>query len=274
MRPKTAPLALTLALTTALTAALLAAGPAGAANPRHTPPPPPTPGGPTPPQEPDVAGPFNIDGLKTTVRPDGGTHDGVEVTFDRTSRAADGGKPAPARQFVFLFDRSLRFAPEKFPACDRATFEAGGPDACPAGSRVGEGRAVLHPDRSAEVTVFNTRYADGSRGMLITLPGEGAVLENTFERVASPYREKYRWASDEVLPSSLPPLDRASTTRFTVTFGAVARREGRTHSFVTTSAPEGTPLRFGLWSHFVTGQVALPTARGERPAPRLWESRR
>lgn len=223
--------------------------------------PPPTPGGPVPPSEPPVAGPVNLDQLEVSVRPDG-TRDGVEVLFDRTSRTASGEKPAAAAQFVFLFDKSIRFHPERFPTCGRATFETGGPAACPPGSRVGSGIADFHPSGSTEVAVFNTRYPNGLRGVLITLPATGQLLENTFEPVSGPYRGDYRWGSDEILPPSpVPPGERGATTRFRVSFGAVITSDGRTHSFLESDARPGRPLTFGLWSRFVTGQVILPTDR-------------
>ncbi|MCP2167396.1 hypothetical protein [Goodfellowiella coeruleoviolacea] len=239
----------------ALAAAMLVSAPARAASW-----PVPTPSGPVPPQEAPVAGPRNLDGLAVSVRRDGGSPTGVEVVFDRTSRTATGEKPAPASQFVFLFDKSIRFNPTKFPTCDQASLRAGGPAACPAGSQVGSGRAEVYPATSAEVLVFNTRYRSGLRGVLITIPATGAVLANTFEPVTGCYRADYRWGSDELLPSPLPPLDRAATTRFQVSFGASTTDETGTHSFVESSARPGHPLTFGLWSRFVTGQVALPTA--------------
>ncbi|MGP4019926.1 hypothetical protein [Saccharopolyspora sp. 5N708] len=254
-RPTFAAAALACAVT------LLASGTASAGN--H---PVPTPDGPTPPDEPIVEGPVNIDSIAVSVRPDGGSPLGIEIGFDRTSRTESGAKPAPANRFVFLFDKSIRFNPEKFPTCARADFEAGGPDACPPGSKVGSGQAVIYPDTSAEVAVFNTRYDNGMRGVLITIPATGAVLENTFETVVDPYRADYRWASDELLPSPLPPLERSATTRFQVSFGATTSDATGTHSFVESFAPPRHELRFGVWSRFVTGQVVVPTARADRPA--------
>jgi hypothetical protein len=248
------------ALISVLSATMLAAVPAGA-----TTWPAPTPAGPPPPDEPAVEGPVNLDTVAVSVRPDGGTPAGVEVAFDRTSRTADGGKPAPATEFVFLFDKSIRFNPEDFPTCDRAVLESGGPAACPPGSKVGAGTAHPYPSGSAEVAVFNTRYEHGLRGVLITIPATGTVLENTFEPVVEPYRKEYRWGSDELLPSALPPLDRVATVRFQVSFGATITGKDGIRSFVESFAPPRHPLKFGLWSHFVTGQVALPTAGAERP---------
>ena len=233
-------------------------------SPAHVPPPP-TPGGPAAPREPLVPGPSNVDDLTVTTRPDGGTPAGIEVAFDRTSRTATGEKPAAASQFVFLFDKSLQFHPDRFPTCDRATLDAGGPTACPPDSQVGSGRAEFHPSGSAEVAVFNTHYEHGLRGVLITIPANGVVLENTFEPVSDPYRTNYRWASDELLPSALPPSERPGTTRFAVTFGASRTDHLGRHSFVESTAPPMHDLEFGLWSRFVTGQVALPTAHADRP---------
>ncbi|NNH70006.1 hypothetical protein HLB23_09040 [Nocardia uniformis] len=208
-----------------------------------------------------------MDNLAVSVRPDGGYLTGVRVEFDRTSRTETGEKPAPASQFVFLFDKSIRFNAERFPTCDRADFTARGPAGCPEGSKVGEGTAEIFPHTTAEVAVFNTRYASGDRGVLITIPATGAVLENTFEPVADPYRSDYGTGSDELLPSALAPLERASTTRFRVTFGAVHTDHTGTHSYVESLAIPGQQLKFGLWSRFVTGQVLLPTAQAARPLP-------
>lgn len=106
----------------------------------------PAPGGPQRPYEPDVPGPRTIDSLSVAVTPDGGTKRGVCVGFDRTSRSDEGGAPAGARRFVFLFDESLDFRPEAFPVCARLERTAGTdlgtrhPRVPPARLRVGAGR--------------------------------------------------------------------------------------------------------------------------------------
>lgn len=225
----------------------------------------PTPGGPPPVSEQIVDGPINLDELAVAVRPDGGTREGVTIDFDRRSRTESGAKPAPASQFVFLFDKSVRFSPELFPTCAKADFVAHGPEGCPDGSRVGTGTSNPYPEGSAEVAVYNTVYADGQRGVLITIPATRAVFENTFERVVEPYGADYYWGSDELLPSPLPALERGSAVRFRVSFGASRTDATGTHSFVESGAAPGEPMKFGLWSRFVTDQVAIPTAIAQRP---------
>lgn len=239
---------------------LLAAGtgPASAQDP-------PTPGGPLPPAEAPIDGPTNLDGLAITVRPDRGYLTGITVEFDRTSRTATGEKPAAAQQFVFLFDKSIRFNPERFPTCDRSALTASGPAGCPAGSQVGSGAAEIYPGTAADVLVFNTRYANGDRGVLITIPATGAILENTLEPVADGYHADYSVGFDELLPSPRPPQDRPATTRFRVSFGAVHTDDTGTHSFVESFALPGQQLKFGLWSRFVTGQTITPTSYAARP---------
>ncbi|RZS37112.1 hypothetical protein EV193_106350 [Herbihabitans rhizosphaerae] len=246
-------------LALSLAAVAITAAPAAAG---HRPDP--APGGPKPPVEPVVDGPRNLDDLSVAAHPDGGTRDGVVVAFDRTSRTATGEKPAPATRFVFLFDKSIRFNPEKFPTCARADYEAGGPAACPPGSKVGQGVGTFYPSGEAEVAVFNTVYPNGLRGVLITVPAVGGILENTFEPVSAPYRGTYAWGSDELVISALPPQQRSATTRFRVSFGAVIRNGDQVHSFAESDAPRGRDLRFGLWSRFVTGQVALPQTWSRR----------
>ncbi|MFB6718925.1 hypothetical protein ACFCV3_02150 [Kribbella sp. NPDC056345] len=222
----------------------------------------PTPFGPQRTHEPDVAGPANIDSVVATVRKDGGSARGIEVTLDRHSRTATGEKPAAARRFVFLFDRSIRFNSEAFPICTRQVIETRGVAGCPAGSQVGSGRAEFYPQGAADVAVFNTRYANGRRGVLITIPAIGAILENTFEPVVWPYTKNFRWGSDEIIPpDATAPQNRGASTRFLVSFGAA--RNGR--SFVESSAPAGTPLVLGGRSEFVTGQVLTDRGTAIRP---------
>ncbi|MFJ2558181.1 MULTISPECIES: hypothetical protein [unclassified Streptomyces] len=251
----------------AVAAALLltAVTPAGGVA-RQAAPPDPTPGGPQRPYEPDVPGPRNIDSLSAAVTPDGGTARGVRVAFDRVSRAETGGAPAGARRFVFLFDASLRFRPESFPLCARSLIEEKGVTACPDGSLVGRGTAHAYPEGSSEVFAFNTRYANGLRGALVVIPATGTILELTWERVTRPYREGgYLWALDEILPpSSIPPAERVGTRRFELEWGATLRSGNRTVSFAESSASPGERVRIGLWSAFVTGQVALPRTTAVR----------
>ncbi|WP_405985842.1 hypothetical protein [Streptomyces sp. NBC_00872] len=240
--------------------------PSGAA---HAFPPDPTPGGPQRPYEPDVPGPRNIDALSATVTADGATERGVRVAFDRTSRADTGGAPAGARRFVFLFDDSIRFRPESFPVCARSVIEENGVAACPAGSRAGRGTSHLNPEGTAEVLAFNTRYGNGARGALVTIPATGTILELTWERVTPVYRQSgYLWALDEILPpTQVPPQERAGTRRFELEWGATRHTADGTVSFAESSAGAGERLRIGLWSWFVTGQVALPWTTAVRQDP-------
>ncbi|MEV0826962.1 hypothetical protein [Nonomuraea rubra] len=222
-------------------------------------PPDPAPGGPQRPYEHDVEGTRNIDSLSVTATRGAGRS--VTIAFDRSSRAETGQVPAGARRFVFLFDRSVSFNPGAFPTCARTVIEEQGVRGCPAGSRVGGGRGESASGESQEVLVFNTRVGR-LPGVLVVLTASGVVLEQTLERVAIPYREDYRWALDEILPpTSVPPQERAGTTRFQLSFGATRQHRGRTIGFVETAAKPGDRLGFGLWSEFVTGQVLLPTAR-------------
>jgi hypothetical protein len=212
----------------------------------------PAPAGPRLPYQPDVPGPTNVEEGTADVTTDGGK--GVLLTFDTRRWTESGEKPSAPRRFVFLFDDSVRFNTTEFPTCDRATIERDGVAACPPGSRVGGGTAEFHPAGSAEVAVFNTTFAGGARGVLITIPATGTILDNTFERVSRPYRDRYTWGSDEHIPlSDVPPQDRAVTKAFKVTFGGT--HDGR--SFVETDTPVGRPMDFGIYSHYVTGQITL-----------------
>lgn len=222
-------------------------------------PPDPAPGGPQRPYEPDVEGTENVDSLSVTATRGAGRS--VTIAFDRTSRAATGQVPAGARRFVFLFDPSVSFRPEAFPTCARTVIERRGVGACPEGSRVGDGLAGFANGSSEEVLAFNTRVGR-LPGVLVVIPGTGVILEQTLERVSDAYRADYRWALDEILPpTSVPPQERAGTTRFQLSFGATRQHRGGTVGFAETRAGRGDELRFGLWSEFVTGQVVLPEVR-------------
>ncbi|MDP4504185.1 hypothetical protein [Nonomuraea turcica] len=215
----------------------------------------PAPAGPDRPYEPPVGGPENLDTLDVDVAPDGGGHNGVTITFDRRSRTESGEKPAAARRFVFLFDRSVRLRPEAFPVCDEAALREWGPAACPSGSRVGSGSARYHGSAGTqEVLAFNGRTPDGTPLVLVSIPASKTVLPQTLERAAPPYQKKYRIALDEILPpNATPPQDRGATTRFTLSFGAARG---------SVSYVEAPPRRldFALWSEFVTGQRLMTPA--------------
>jgi hypothetical protein len=221
----------------------------------------PAPCGPQRPYEPDVPGPVNIEnGAASSITKDGGTPKGVVITFDTQRTTESGEKPAAPRRFVFLFDRSIRFNPELFPTCDRTTLEQGRP--CPEGSKVGAGRAEFHPVGAADIVVYNTKYANGMRGVLITIPAIGGILENTFERVTRPYQNDYTWGSDEIIPpDATPPQDRGVTKAFKVSFGATYK--GR--SFAESTAPPGRNLKLGVWGEYVTGQVLTGEVIVRRP---------
>lgn len=224
---------------------------AAAEGPAH-----PAPLGPQRPYEPAVPGPENIESGTASVESLGR---GVAVTFDGTRSTATGEKPAAPREFVFLFDNSIWFHPYAFPTCDRAQLAA---QACPPGSKVGSGRAEFYPAGAAEVAVYNTRFANGMRGVLITIPATGTVLDNTLEPVVGDYQKRYTWGLHEIIqPDGTPPAERGSTTRFVVTFGATW--QGR--DFVTSYARPGSTLNLGIWSHYVTGQKTLTEGRTVRP---------
>jgi hypothetical protein len=196
-----------------------------------------------------VPGPATVeDGTATVTR----LGDGVAVTFDgRRTTSPPGQKPAAPREFVFLFDNSITFHPFAFPTCTRTQLAA---SACPPGSVVGTGRAEFYPAGAADVVVHNTKFANGMRGVLITIPATGTVLDNTLEPVVGSYQHRYTWGLHEIVPpDALPPAERGSTTRFAVTFGATW--QGR--DFVTSSARPGRQVNLGIWSHYVTGQKTL-----------------
>lgn len=230
----------------------LSATPAAATDePAH-----PAPLGPQRPYEPDVPGPENVEDGTVTVDRLG---DGVALTFDTRRWTATGEKPAAPREFVFLFDNSIRFNPFAFPTCTRAQLAA---QACPPGSKVGGGRAEFYPTGSAEVVVYNTKFPNGMRGVLITIPAVGTVLDNYLEPVVGDYQRRYTWGFHEHIPvSDVPPAERGSTTSFVVTFGATWRGE----DFVTSYARPGSTLNFGVWSHYVTGQKVLTEGQTVRP---------
>lgn len=246
------------AVLTAMTAFLCMSALAAAASASTTPPDP-APGGPQRPYEPDVEGTRNLDSLTVTATQGPGRS--VTIAFDRRSRAETGQVPAGPRRFVFLFDRTVRFNPEAFPTCARNVIEERGVNACPEGSRIGGGQGQTADGKTQEVHAFNTRLGRGP-GLLVVIPDTGVILEQTLERVSDPYRKDYRWAWDEIIPpTSVPPQERAGTTRFQLSFGATIEHKGRTVGFAETTAKPGDVLSFGLWSEFVTGQVVLPTDR-------------
>ncbi|GAB3467355.1 hypothetical protein [Actinophytocola sediminis] len=226
-------------------------------------PPHPTPFGPQRPYEPDVPGPTNIEGGEVLVSRDAdGERRGVEITFDTRRHTESGEKPAAPREFVFLFDDSIRFDVRSFPTCGRDVLADQGADACPPGSLVGRGRAEFHGGGEAEVLVHNTTFANGLRGVLITIPATGTILDNTLKQVSGPYRDDYRWGLHEIIqPDGVPPQDRGATSAFKVTFGGTW--QGR--SFVESAAAPGRPLNIGVWSHYVTGQVTLTETTATRP---------
>ena len=237
-------------------AAVAFAGHPASAAPRDAPHP--APFGPQRPHEPYVSGPDNIEEGGVTVAPDGGSRDGVTISFETVRYTESGEKPAAPRQFVFLFDRSVRFNTTAFPTCDRATIEAGGTAACPPSSLVGTGDAEFYGGGAAGVEVYNTRFPNGMRGVLITIPAIGTILDNYLEHVIPPYRGKYDLGLHEIIPvDDTPPEQRGTTSRFVVTFGAV--HSGR--SYLESRAPAGRQLRFGVWSEYVTGQVTLAEVR-------------
>lgn len=238
------------AVVVALTAtpAVASATPSGQAYPH------PTPFGPQRPYEPDVAGPENIDTGSVTYAEDGGSPFGVTISFASLRSTPTGVEPAAAREFVFLFDRSVHFNLYLFPVCDRSVIEKQGAAACPEGSRVGSGRAVFYRGGESEVLVFNAAFDKGRRGVLIHLPAAGVILENTLERVVGEYRDDYGWGLNEILPvNDTPPQERPSTKEFYVTFGGVHKGQ----SFVRSLARLGAELSVGVWSEYVTGQTTL-----------------
>lgn len=235
-----------------VTAALvLPAAPASASTPPH-----PAPLGPQRPYDPDVPGPTNVESGTASVNRLG---TGVTVTFDGHRTTPTGEKPAAPREFVFLFDNSIRFHPYAFPTCSRAQLAT---SACPPGAQLGTGRAAFYPTGTADVAVYNTKFPNGMRGVLITIPATGTVLDNTLEPVVGGYQRKYDWALHEIIqPDATPPADRGSTTSFLVTFGATWHG----HDFMTSTAQPGRALNLGIWSHYVTGQKTL--TEGTTPAP-------
>ncbi|WP_051114223.1 hypothetical protein [Actinopolymorpha alba] len=223
----------------------------------------PTPHGPQRPYEPDVPGPVTTDTVDVTMERVAGTATGVRVRFDRSSRTLTGEKPAPVRRFVITFDKKIGINAWAFPTCSLEALKERGPSACPAGSQIGSGLYVPwvpagepQPE-PAEVYALNG-WAHGYPAVFVHVAG--ITLVQTIEKVTGPHARTYGFGKDEIIPpSDTPPMERASTARFVLDFGATTTVAGVPVSYLT--AKPAPAYDFGYFTQFVTGQEIMPTPR-------------
>jgi hypothetical protein len=108
----------------------------------------------------------------------------VKLTVTTTTTPHD-NTPFATKRAIIYFDKSFHFNGKAFKSCSKATLDASGPSACPAGSKVGTGNAqgvALGQTENLTVTPFNgpggnkiELYVQGSAPLQINSTIEGVL---------------------------------------------------------------------------------------------------
>ena len=140
---------------------------------------------------------------------------------------ADGSVPAPIEHMRFSFTRGAKVHPEAFPSCTQQILHDDGPNGCPKGSRLGDGKAsatALETVFPATIEVFNGPATKAGRKILIYARALGTVvipLEGTLKKTSG----RYGYVLDVPVQKIQIVADQfASITSFSVTVGGIGRK--------------------------------------------------
>jgi hypothetical protein len=171
----------------------------------------------------------------------------VNLSLGAQLGSGDGTVPSPVNHMVFNFTRGAKVHPEAFGTCTMEILKAKGPDACPASSRLGDGKAVasaLETTFDATVKVFNGPQATGSaRKILIYARALGTVvipMEGTLRKTAG----KYGWVLDLPVPriATVGADNDAAITSFSVVVGGIGRKRVPFIEAPTSCSKPGWPF--------------------------------
>ncbi|MCZ4495172.1 MAG: hypothetical protein JWP53_4103 [Conexibacter sp.] len=158
---------------------------------------------------------------------------------------ADGSVPPPIEHMRFSFTRGAKVHPEAFPTCTQQVLHDAGPNGCPKGSRLGEGKAsatALETVFPATIQVFNGPATKAGRKILIYARALGTVvipLEGTLKKSSG----QYGWVLDVPVQKIQIVADQfASITSFSVTVGGIGRKGVPFIEAPTSCAKPGWPF--------------------------------
>jgi hypothetical protein len=174
-----------------------------------------------------------------------------------TTRRKDGaGQGAPVRKTVLNYPAQFEFNGPRFKSCSKATLDARGPTACPAGSQVGAGSAdALIGTQKVTLQVFAFNGPGGNKIELYVTP----VLNSAIEGILKGGKGKRKTVTFQVpknairVSQSAQGSTYASLTRFGANIGtyknaagktvkAQAKLGGKTINFVETTGCTGGKL--------------------------------
>jgi hypothetical protein len=140
---------------------------------------------------------------------------------------ADGSVPSPIEHMRFSFTRGAKVHPEAFPTCTQQILHDDGPNGCPKGSKLGDGKAsatALETVFPATIEVFNGPATKAGRKILIYARALGTVvipLEGTLKKSSG----RYGWVLDVPVQKIQIVADQfASITSFSVSVGGIGRK--------------------------------------------------
>jgi hypothetical protein len=179
----------------------------------------------------------------------------------------DGSQPPALKRFRISFPRGAKTNYRSFPACSPARLAARkGPDACPAGSRIGSGTSsvsalpIFPQPIVAKVDVFNGPQKGTGRVLLFLARTTAPVSEQlVFTGLLKPASGRFGYTLDVSVPRipTLPGSPDASVVAFNTL--VQARRGAISYLEAPTSCPRGG-LPFAGSFAFADGSTASAAA--------------
>jgi hypothetical protein len=162
----------------------------------------------------------------------------VNLLLGATMGMDDGSTPEPVRNLFFEFTSGAKVNSDAFKVCTEETLRSSGPSGCPAGSKLGSGKAVAHALNlviNANIQVFNGPGTVKKRTLLvyaqaIEINTIRLVLPGTLTKTSG----KYGWKLDLPIPPipTIGPDNDASVVSFNVEVGGYGRKKGRKVPFI------------------------------------------
>lgn len=159
----------------------------------------------------------------------------------------DGEKPSELKSILFLFPHAKVNA-KFFPTCDAVRLKGGGPKACPAGSKLGQGtaladaRPLVNPVH-ATISMFNGKPRNGNPVFLFLAQATEVSVDLLLQGELKKASGKYGYRLEIPLPRipTLPGQPDAAIHEIDVDVAATTRRKGKRVYLLQapTSCPAG-----------------------------------
>jgi hypothetical protein len=162
---------------------------------------------------------------------------GVSLDITTLLSTRDGSKASPATRTVVSFAKGFKFNSAKFPTCNQTSLEQNGPQACPKGSQVGKGSAIVDARPLITQPINGTTLGFNAKGntiLLYTVVTNPITISTTLVGKLKKASGKYGTKLDVTIPPlpTVPGLPNATITKFQLTAKATIKKGKKKYNYI------------------------------------------